>query len=395
VRLTRTFRFFAALCAAAAALPCTAATSCDFSAVDQRMQQLLARNGVSDGGLLIGSAQGVLFKKYYGSYDDSTVIPLASASKLLAGLRVLQADDAGLADLDAPVSTLLPAPTFQWQPGNAGITLRQMFSHTAGYGDDRNNPLMYDQHITLEQSVQDIAKDYLGLAPQNYAPAGSQFAYGGISMQVGGEVVQWRSGADWQLGWQQAIGAPLCASSIDWQGLVTDKTQPTANYPIAGGAEAALEDYARVLAMIAADGVGNGIRILSPAAIQTLIHNQTGDAILGYAPPAADGSTQYGIGVWLEPSGVSIDAPTISDIGLFGFAPWVDFSTHTFGIAMLYQPNPAFGVDPSANSHLAIVDMIAALRTLPGGGASCARSETYDRIFRAAMESTAPAPMCR
>jgi CubicO group peptidase (beta-lactamase class C family) len=353
------------------------------------------QNAVSDGALLIGSAQGVLFKKYFGTYDDTTVIPLASASKLLAGIRVLQANDAGVVELDTPVSTLLPAPTFHWQTGNASITLRQMFSHTAGYGNDRDNPDMYDQHITLEQSAQDIADDYLSLAPQKYAPAGTQFAYGGISMQIGGEVVQWQSGVDWQLGWQQAIGAPLCAPSIDWQGLVTDKTRPTTNYPIAGGAEAGLEDYARVLAMIAADGVGNGIRILSPAAIQTLIHNQTGDATLGYAPPAADGSTQYGIGAWLEPSGVSIDEPTISDIGLYGFAPWVDFSTHTFGIAMLYQPNTTLSMDPSANSHLAIVDMIAALRTLPGGGASCSVSEVYDRVFRDAMEAVPAAPECR
>lgn len=371
----------------AGALPCAAAPACDFSALDTRMQQLLDQNGVTDGALLIGSPRGVLFKRYYGSYDDTTVIPLASASKLLAGIRVLQVNDAGLVGLDTPVSTLLPAPTFQWQSGNASITLRQMFSHTAGYGNDRDNPDMYDAHITLQQSAQHVADDYLGLAPQKYAPAGSQFAYGGISMQVGGEVVQWQSGVDWQLGWQQAIGTPLCAPSIDWQGLVADKTQPTANYPIAGGAEASLEDYARVLAMIAADGVGNGIRILSPAAIQTLIHNQTGDATLGYAPPAADGSTQYGIGVWLEPSGVSIDQPTISDIGLYGFAPWVDFSSRTFGIAMLYQPNPTLGMDPSANSHLAIVDMIADLRQMPAGAATCGPIEVYDRVFRDSLET--------
>jgi CubicO group peptidase (beta-lactamase class C family) len=250
--------------------------------------------------LLIGSSQGIWFKQYYGNYDDTTVLPLASASKLLSGVRILQLVDRGVLDLDAPVSGYLSGPDYPWSATAAPITLRQMFSHTAGYGDDEDDPVLSDHTITLAQSAQQIARNEGGLSPQNYLPVGSLFAYGGVAMQIGGAVAQSRSGVDWQRGWQTDIGAPTCATDIDWQGL-----GPTLNYRIAGSARASLDDYGRVLAMLGNDGVGNGSRILSPAAIRTIMHSQTGDAAHGYTPPAADGLTKYSVGAWIEPAPTS------------------------------------------------------------------------------------------
>ena len=114
----------------------------------------------------------------------------------------------------------------------------------------------------------------------------------------------------------------MCISTIDWQGL-----GPTLNYRIAGGAQASLDDYARVLQMLASGGVGNGTRTLGGSAIATLNHSQTGNATLGYAPAAANGSTQYGIGAWIETDSISTNTPVIESIGAYGFTPWIDFGT--------------------------------------------------------------------
>ncbi|HEY0233234.1 MAG TPA: serine hydrolase [Dokdonella sp.] len=370
---------------------CTSAQAgCDFSAADTAMQGLLAADGISDGGLVIGSTQGLWHTQYFGAYDDTTVLPLASASKMLSGVRIMQLVDRHVLDLDAPLSSYLSGPLYPWSTTAAPITLRQMFSHTAGYGDDEDDPVLSDHTITLAQSVQEIASNYDGLSPQNFLPVGAYFAYGGVAMQIGGGVAQAQSGVDWQQGWRQDIGAPMCISTIDWQGL-----GPTVNYRIAGSARASLHDYARVLAMLAGGGVGNGTRILSASAIATLNHSQTGDAAPGYTPPAANGLTQYGIGAWIEPSptSVSTDAPVIESIGAFGYAPWVDFSNGTFGIIMIADPAP--GQSPGTISRAVLQQIVQLVRgQLAANAGQCTASEIYDAIYADGFQRQPGAPHC-
>lgn len=367
-----------------------ASASCDFSAASTQMQSLLTADGITDGGLLIGSPQGILFEKFFGGYDGTSVVPLASATKMLSGVRIMQLVDHGVVDLDTPVSDYLSGAAYPWSPTAAPITLREMFSHTAGYGNDENDPVLSDRTITLAQSAQEIASNYEGLSPQNYLPVGDVFAYGGVSMQIGGAAAQARSAVDWQNGWRQNVGAPMCIDTIDWQGL-----GPTVNYRIAGGGEAAIGDYARVLAMLASGGVGNGTRILSPAAIQTLNHSQTGNAIAGYTPPAADGLTTYGIGAWIEPvpTSVSTDLPVIESIGAFGYTPWVDFSNATFGIIMIADNAPA--QNPGIVSRATMQQIILIVRAqLAANGGSCHANPIYDAIYTDGFEGTSTTQAC-
>lgn len=369
--------------------------ACDFSAVDAAMRNVLATDGISNGAVLLGSPRGIWFKRFYGTYNDSTTIPLASASKLLSGIRILQLADQGVVGLDAPVTDYLSGAAYPWSASAAPITLRQMFSHTAGYGNDSGSPALGDHTITLLESVQEIARNEQNTEPQNYTPAGSQFAYGGVAMQIGGGVAQSASGVDWQRGWKNAIGAPMCIDSIDWQGL-----GPTLNYQIAGSAQAALDDYASVLAMIAGNGVGNGSRILSEAAIDTLKHSQIGNAVIAYVPPGATGLDEYSIGAWIEPAptSASADAPVIHSIGAFGYAPWVDFSNQTFGIVMVFAPNQANRGGPLPSgyvSRLALESIVQTVRQqLSANDGTCPASETFDAIFNAGFDPAPPAPKC-
>jgi hypothetical protein len=145
-----------------------------------------------------------------------------------------------------------------------------------------------------------------------------------------------------------------------------------------------LPDYSRVLAMLLGGGVGNGRRILSEAAVRTLNHNQTAGAAYGYAPPTANGSTAYGIGVWIEPDvSVSVDAPTISSIGAFGFTPWVDFDYGYFGVLMVEQQTTSIP-SISERTHVALQDLSPLVRAALD--ASCPLVETYDEIFRDEVE---------
>jgi CubicO group peptidase (beta-lactamase class C family) len=326
---------------------------------------------LADIGVAIGTQRGVLYKQFYGSdaWNDATRVPLASASKMLAGVRIMQLADRGAIDLDAPVSTYLP----EFTGSKGSMTMREMFSHTSGYGNDLDSPVLAFP-ITLAQDVAYIAR----YVDPPYPPPGAYFAYGGISMQVGGEVAEVQGGGNWESGWIEHVGVPLGITSIDWQGL-----GPTLNYRISGGAQASLADYSKVLAMLAGGGVGNGQRILSPLAIRTMNHDQTNGALLAYSPPGADGSHDYGIGAWIEAFSQTIDEPTISSIGKFGYTPWVDFGSGYWGVLMVHEEQarvPTMG----ERAHAALQDISAIVR--PALDPSCALIETYDAIFHDGAE---------
>jgi len=421
------------LCAALLA-SLDAAASCNFDGIDAALDNLIAADGIAGGAVIIGSAKGILHEAYVGSfvdrnnntvaYDVDAKVPLASATKLLSGIRILQLAGHGFVDLDTPVSHYLPAPAFPWDASAAPLTLRQLFSHTAGYGNDENDVYINNPYGTLYDSVVAIAS-HPDVAPQNYLPAGSRFAYGGVAMQIGGEVAQMATAAqpspyggtesgDWQTDWQHDIGAPLCISSIDWQGIVA-----TRNYRISGGAQSNLRDYARVLAMLLDDGVGNGTRVLGADAVATWKTSQTGNAVPGcsngcvpiaaiFQTPAGGTyiDTQYSVGSWIEPlpenGGVSAAGkPVVSSIGKFGFAPWVDYASGTFGILMVYDTGNSSETDPNAasvNSHVAmqkiIADATAGVRAQVPAGGTCASMLVYDNLFADGMEATPRAPRC-
>jgi hypothetical protein len=133
--------------------------------------------------------------------------------------------------------------------------------------------------------------------------------------------------------------------------------------------------------MLADDGVGNGYRILSPQAVATMNHIQTGGAALAYSPPAADGSTAYGIGAWIETTlFTDSDTPVISSIGKFGFTPWVDFGYGYFGALMIEQRTDTVPESVGAKTHDALIDISDIVRGQLSS--SCPLVETFDEIFR-------------
>jgi CubicO group peptidase (beta-lactamase class C family) len=296
---------------------------CDFAPVDTRFGQLLTEAGLFGGALLIGSHEGLLHERYFGLYQPGTVVPIASATKLLSAVRVVQLASQGRLDLDSPIAETLP----QFQGVKGTMTVRQMFSHTAGYGDDLLDPVLGVEQPSLAAAVEQIA--CCVEMPTGWSP-GAQFAYGGISMQVAGRVAEVVSGGDWQAGWQQSIAAPLGISSIDWQGL-----GQTSNYRIAGGARSNLRDYGRLLHMLANDGFGNGRRVLGAGALPLLSSDNVGDLPVGYAPPMAFFPVRYALGSWIEPTSFSTQLPTLSSLGAFGFFPWLDRSRGLYGVFMI------------------------------------------------------------
>ena len=98
-------------------------------------------------GMVISIVHGsnVVLAKGYGYADlerkvlfdpDSTVIRIASVSKLFTGTAVLQLVDRGLLDMHRDINTYLARFKIEIWPGMP-ITLDHLLTHTAGF-DDRS-----------------------------------------------------------------------------------------------------------------------------------------------------------------------------------------------------------------------------------------------------------------
>ncbi|RMH25151.1 MAG: class A beta-lactamase-related serine hydrolase [Planctomycetota bacterium] len=276
--------------------------------------------------LLIGDREGVLHESYYGSYRPSTVVPVASASKLLSGVAILTLADDGLLDLDAPVERYLPEEFASDAVGlKSTMTVRQMFAHISGLPGDETSGVLSDTTITLAEAAAEIAC----CVPLEDVP-GASFAYGGLSMQVGGRVAEVVSGRDWESFFVSAVGGPLGLDSIDYQGL-----GPTTNPRIAGGAQSNLRDYGRVMAMLLGGGEVDGVRVLGEQTVAEMMMDRTAGLPRRSPPPPGGEDYGYGFGGWV--SRVDADGTTVgfTSPGAFGFTPWVDLERGIYGVIMI------------------------------------------------------------
>jgi CubicO group peptidase (beta-lactamase class C family) len=271
--------------------------------------------------MLIKDGQ-VIYENYFGGYNTSTTVPIASASKWLAGATLMTLVDEGKLSLDDPVSKDLSYFT-----GAKGtMTIRQMFSHTSGLppiaGDAR---CIYNPLISLDACTRQIAQlDLIG------AP-GAQFAYGENSMHVAGRVAEVVSGQSWESLFQEKIAIPLEMSGTTFGA--------TANPIIAGGARSRLRDYANFLQMILNHGRFNGRRVLSAGSVREMQQNLTAGLPVVYAP-RGQSAVNYGIGEWLDILTPRGNAVQVSSPGAFGFTPWVDKKRNLIGVFMVRDQAP-------------------------------------------------------
>ncbi|SDD19676.1 serine hydrolase domain-containing protein [Aquimonas voraii] len=342
---------------------------CDFGPSLQRFEALRQREALPGAALLLGSRQGLLLEHYAGSYSAQTVVAIASASKLLGAVRILQLADRGILDLDAPIGPLLP----EFSGDKADMTLDQLFSHTSGYGNDSAAPEITDRSISLAEAVLQIAccRDF----PAGYS-VGGQFAYGGVSMHIGGRAAEVATGQDWQQGWQQALGAPLGISSIDWQAF-----GPTTNYMVAGGARSNLRDYGAVLHLLTNEGVASsGARLLSRDSVFELWRDRITDLPVIDPPPTAEPPVRYGLGSWFIPQRPAGRAPLIHSLGAFGFMPWIDFEAGLFGVFMV-RGAPGINTRLMSDYEALFVELRAAAEA-----SGCREFERFDSVFADDLE---------
>lgn len=305
----------------------------DFSPLTQIVQNnLSAFNG--NAGLLLMSKDGkILYKQYFGSFNDNTYIPIASGSKLtsMATVMALVEDNSEGINLDYKVSKFFPSEFSANE--RKDITIRQLMSHTSGFAGS-SQWITFD-NVTLTQATQGIGQggtingNTAGATPISYAPNGTKFAYGGVSMHVAGGIAEKATGKSWDIIFKERIADKCQMPNTNYTGLGS-----TTNYRIAGGAGTRMMEYGSFLLMLINDGKFNGTQVLSKTSVNEILKDQTNNVPIASTPYETDAlrnSFRYGLGCWIEE--VTNGKPTAFGCqGAFGFSPWLDIKRGIIGV---------------------------------------------------------------
>ncbi|ANI88063.1 hypothetical protein A9P82_01280 [Arachidicoccus ginsenosidimutans] len=303
----------------------------DFSSVDQYLVDNLPAYNNHVAVLVMQDGQ-LIYKQQLGLRADRK-LPIASASKWLSGAVIMSLVDEGKLSLDDTVGKYLPIFT-QYHKGN--ITIRQLFSHTAGFegdigADDLSSKYEYRKDLSLEQVVDSIAV----YEPLINAP-GAAFNYGSTSMQIGGRIAEIVSGKSWQELFNEKIGIP-CDMQADYRKMSTE------NPLLAGGVATTANDYIHFLEMIVNKGMYNNNRVLSENAVNLMEQDETHGAEIQTTPYPSNPLTspqvspvRYGIGNWMDVLDSAGNVVETSSPGLFGTHPWQDSKHHIAGIIFTF-----------------------------------------------------------
>ncbi len=296
-------------------LPVEAAPAYDFSGVQATIQAQVDSGNFPGASLVLFKDGESIYEHHFGTFGPSTNISIASSTKWISGAVIMSLVDAGTIELDDTVSEYLP----DWTGQKGTITIRQLMSHTSGLPAD--NACLGDSGVTLVQCVAAIRDAGLIAAP------GSQFNYGGASMQVAGRIAEVATGKTWAQVFAEEIRTPLGMSSAFYW--------PLSNPQIGGGVFSTLTDYRRLMEMVLGRGYYNGQQLMAPSTVAEMELDQTAGATIFYTPHPDQ--RRYGIGVWRDVVDASGLATQVSSQGKWGMSPWIDRDRRYFGVFFVYD----------------------------------------------------------
>jgi len=352
---------------AAAQIP---STSPSRAAIVRALADAVARRDVPGVVGIAVDRQGVLFQGAFGTADASTNRPMTldaifriySMTKPITTVAAMQLVERGKLTLDDPASAYLPelgtmpviasfdasTGAYSVRPPVKPVTLRQLLTHTSGFGYN------FDSPIARDFKARD--GDAFTQAPLLFDP-GTQWWYGTSTDWVG-RIVERVSGQSLEGYFQDHILGPLQMRDTSFN--VTDRAQArtvaqhrrgtdgqmvatpnrfqqTAVFSGGGGLFSTAGDYARFIRMLLNGGSLDGVRILKAETVALMGTNQIGTLgarSLKTAMPALssdfsfinDGRDKFGLGFL-----ISVDPPagrrsrgSLSWAGLANTWFWVD-----------------------------------------------------------------------
>lgn len=331
----------------------------DAHAANPELPMILAGLWDRDGTRYLG-ARGLLDRQSGEAATVEARFALASMTKPLATVAVLQQVEAGVLDLQAPMTAYLPdrplevltrdgAGTLGRQAPKRAPTLHELLTHTSGFSYE-----FLDGTLLAAVQAGDVPSlfaDPIGglQAPLVFEP-GDAWGYG-IGIDIAGQILETALGKKLDAILAEHIFAPLgmtrTSFNPDAEGMAKvhvtagDALQglpPAPQHPSGGaGLFSTLEDYGRFLRALLRGGELEGQRILSEAMVARLGQNQIAplavtpmtsvlpamsqDSDMGFGSEASWG---YGFLRHEGPGSNGRQAGSLSWAGLFNSYFWLD-----------------------------------------------------------------------
>lgn len=247
-------------------------------------------------GAAIGIVRGdqIEYVQGYGIADDAgrTMTPqtpflVASFSKSITALGVMQLVDEGTIDLDEPVQTYIPWFQVADAEYSAQITVRHLLNQTSGFSEFEGDKRNLDNRFTddaLEESIRELKDEKLKFPP------GAMFEYSNTNYDILGLLIQTVSGQSYESYIEERIFAPLGMKN-SYTSLpeahaanITSGYYPFFGFPIAWedhmpysriitpstGLFSSAEDMSRYLIAHLNQGNYQGVSIVSPDGVEEL-----------------------------------------------------------------------------------------------------------------------------
>ena len=269
-----------------------AGAASDFAAIDAYIAQQIEAQRIP--GLALGIVQGdqIMHLQGFGQADATgrpvtpqTPFVLASVSKPITALAVMQLVEHGTLDLDAPIQRYLPWFRVADEAASSQISVRQLLSHTSGLPGSADVAPLTSTDMTAEAMETQVRA--LQGVKLNRA-VGTTFEYANVNYITLGLIIQTVSGQSFEDYIQQHIFAPLAMHNSFttqaeaqprglatgyrfWFGVPRPAAIPDnrAERPN-GRLIASAEDMAHFLVAQLNDGKYAGTALLSPAGIVTM-----------------------------------------------------------------------------------------------------------------------------
>ncbi len=212
-----------------------------------------------------------------------TEVPLGSLRKWTTAALVVSLVDEGRLDLDAPVSTWLPA----WSE-RPGVTLRRLLSHTSGL------PMRPPAGTCKDLGTLDACVDAIAAVPLAFEP-GERFGYSTTGFHVAARVAEVAGGAPFEELFREGVEEPLGLTTARFEAAGPGLPEMTGTLYLSP------DDLLRFVRGVAT-GEGADGRWLSDASVALLHDGHTsGVPKVGTIPRGewwTEGEDYYGLGVW-------------------------------------------------------------------------------------------------
>jgi methyl acetate hydrolase len=352
------------------------------AAIDKVLADAVARGDIPGVVAMATDRRGIVYEGAFGVADAAsgrpmtvdTIFRIASMTKPVTSLAVMQLVEQGRLSLDDPAEKYLPqlanlkvfetfdAKTGEYtlRPAKRAPTVRHMLTHTAGLGYNFTSPIVRDfKPGAGESSV---------AGPLLFDP-GEQWLYS-TGIDWGGRIVEALTGKNLEVYFRDHIFGPLRMTDTSYNQaedrrprftlvhrrrldgtFQVDPVQPpmAVTQPIGGGGLASTApDYIRFLQMLLNQGTLNGVRIASVETVAAMGRNHIGSVGVRAVKTAlpgrssdftfvADGRDKWGIGFMITADGKPgrRSAGSLSWGGLNNTYFWVDPVRGVAGVILM------------------------------------------------------------